>query len=304
MGVGPDFERGGVMPIVFNLRGMLFLALGFGAAYAADQTLGEKSGFVFGLPSSSVAMFLSFGVVALACDLVYRQRKDRTGGVGRFFDPQGGGQLMILPVWLWGLLAVGFGGYHVAGEAWVRAYYAGVLIREVSFEKTWLGSADELEFSSDGRVIAVVPETATASDALFLDVATGQPAASDISMFRFRPTDSEALSKDGGRRVTWTGNSIAVGSDSGEPRQLELPRDCGYGCVHAVAMSPDGSLVAAVISWDEIVVWDAQSLEKLGSFRKYGGSVDALAISPDGKVLASVSSGDLQYWKLDSLRGR
>jgi hypothetical protein len=150
MGDGPGIERGTVMPIVFNLVGLLFLLVAFAAGFSTQEILGKTEDLVFGMPVSRVLMLVVFGAVAFTLDVVYRVRRDRTGGLGRFFDLEGGGQLMILPVWLWGVAAIGYGGYHVVREAWVSVYDSRVL----DSEKPWVESADQLEFSSDGQALA------------------------------------------------------------------------------------------------------------------------------------------------------
>jgi hypothetical protein len=328
------------MPIVFNLFGLLFalLALGCGAVVHA-----QFAAQPFSLRSAPSAPFLlAFGLVALAADGAYRGYRKRTSGLGRFFDPTVGGQVMILPVWLWGAAALGVGGYLGVGKAMQERYYARVLARDLDL-RVRFEEGDRLAYSADGRRLACLglgkhsadakrvaslekqlaglakqvasqgkegppveeEDPAEALKPTVWDVATLR-TTDDTPRVRFDPDPSALSASQGQRRVTWSPGSIAVASASAAPRTIDLGK-C-YDCVRGVAIAPDGSMVAAIISSrsvrpNDIVVWDTETLARRGTFRHHERHPLAVAFSPDDKTLTEITwDGRLLDWRIDGLR--
>src|SRR5262249_47898224 len=59
------------------------------------------------------------------------------------------------------------------------------------------------------------------------------------------------------------------------------------GALLAIALSPDGKLLAAGSGQGECALWDAQSGELKRTLRDLGGPVTGGGFSPDGKTLAT-----------------
>ncbi len=77
--------------IIFNIPALFELMISFGIAGGI--------GYLFGTTAEGPIMLMA-GPLAIACDLVYRLKRDE----GHLFHPGGGGALFFLPVWLFGVL--------------------------------------------------------------------------------------------------------------------------------------------------------------------------------------------------------
>jgi WD40 repeat protein len=62
--------------------------------------------------------------------------------------------------------------------------------------------------------------------------------------------------------------------------------------VTALALSPDGRLVAAGMTNGTIALWDLRTQRRLRAMSGASGRVRGLAFAPSGKALASISAGD------------
>jgi hypothetical protein len=81
--------------IIFNLIGLLMLAISFGLAYGITRLFGTSDSFVF----MSIG-----GVLTVICDVAYRWLSP----TGHWFSPGGGGSVFFLPLWLLGALALAY----------------------------------------------------------------------------------------------------------------------------------------------------------------------------------------------------
>src|SRR5262249_9163120 len=80
------------------------------------------------------------------------------------------------------------------------------------------------------------------------------------------------------------------------PRPSDLPGHTNY--VIAAAFSPDGRHLASA-SWQEVIVWDAKTGEKIRTLRGLVGSIQSVAFSRDGKLAAAggyKGKGDIKIW--------
>jgi WD40 repeat protein len=105
------------------------------------------------------------------------------------------------------------------------------------------------------------------------------------------------LTPDGRGFVIPTGDHTASVSQRDLRTGEELNRfEAGFP-ITALALSPDGSLLAAAGSEGSIVLWRLESGVELFCVKASDGRIPALAFSPDGKLLASFGRDDrLVFW--------
>jgi WD40 repeat protein/CHAT domain-containing protein len=82
----------------------------------------------------------------------------------------------------------------------------------------------------------------------------------------------------------------------------ELQSQLGHSAqgVPAVAISPDGRLLATGGSDSDVKLWLTESGHLWRNLIGHGSSIQALAFSPDGQILASVSDRSLRFWDVGS----
>jgi WD40 repeat protein len=73
--------------------------------------------------------------------------------------------------------------------------------------------------------------------------------------------------------------------------------------VNAVAVSPDGKVIATAGQDEKVYFWNAGDRKRSGSpLESFENSVEAIAFSPDGKRLASVAYGQVRLWDVKGRR--
>src|SRR5262245_35808508 len=221
------------LPIIFNLVGLgIVVSGGILGAVLTGGPVDIEHYRLFDLPIASVGFLLTFGLVTLVADVVWRLRRRPSRDPLGFLDPSAGGQVMLVPVWLIGLGSLGWGAYQGTREGLALREEARMLIREIDLPP--LFDRGRMEYSADGSVLGVigydgkgVPWNATTLERLTAEA----PAVS------FPENANDLRSEDGRRRVTWTQDRIDVQSASGPMRAIELgPDDCWARCVASVAL--------------------------------------------------------------------
>jgi WD40 repeat protein len=107
---------------------------------------------------------------------------------------------------------------------------------------------------------------------------------------------SQALETSRMRDVRGISNTAPLPAPPGDRLRIHgkaLPR----GAIRAVALSPNGRVVATGHGDDTLRLWSATTGRQLKVLRGHQGDVDAVAFSPDGKLLASGSTdGTGRLW--------
>jgi WD40 repeat protein len=175
----------------------------------------------------------------------------------------------------------------------------------------WVGG---VRFSPDGTYLA----TTASHSVRFWDAATGKEIKERFAIEQ--PGHGLAFSADGSKLAVTAWFSGAQLWDARLGRKLQdfRVKDEGFGNARQVAISPDGSLVAAALhpfggalsqEFAGVRVWEAKSGKQL--FQTWvGGTADAVTFSPNGRYLAiggMLSSwpeyeGVLEIWRLDPNR--
>src|SRR5262249_41064670 len=114
----------------------------------------------------------------------------------------------------------------------------------------------------------------------------------------------------GGRRVAVWGDEDGVGFWDGRSADLEGALDGPTGWVVALALSPDGRLVAAVHVKDRpeetrvVHLYEGDSGQEVGRFAGHQGLVTCLAFGAGGRVLVSGSDdGTVLAWGVTGRAG-
>lgn len=153
-----------------------------------------------------------------------------------------------------------------------------------------------LAFSADGRKLV----SAAQHGVTLINLATGKATSIVVPDEKEPYNWSVALSRDG-RTVAFGGRGLAVW-DLSSQKQLPAPL-AGRKEIFAVAISPDGKMLAAGGEDKTIHVWNLHTGARIGTPIPYGEEVWSLAFSRDGQILASGGNdGKLQLWSIPELK--
>ena len=169
-------------------------------------------------------------------------------------------------------------------------------------------------FSPDGRLLASL------NDGLvrFWDVESGQLVQQLGSTFDRMEADAIAFSADGRLLITSEGDRlvtirvwhVATATEIAQFKRDSLPRcdDDGrvhhtWRNVHAVAVSPDGRILAVAEAGNRALLYDVQTGDVLAALEGHRNFVTALAFSGDGSRLVSASEDGMTalVWDLGSV---
>jgi WD40 repeat protein len=115
------------------------------------------------------------------------------------------------------------------------------------------------------------------------------------------PVQQAAFGSDGRLLVTADGEDLRVFEV--KPWKLLVSWKAQQGKVTALALSPDGLLLATGGEDHTIRLWNPATKEELARWKAHDANVTALAFHPDGKTLASGGSdGTLRLWDLPLIR--
>jgi WD40 repeat protein len=151
--------------------------------------------------------------------------------------------------------------------------------------------------SADGTRLASASNDQTVK---FWDL-TGR---SIVQTFSVNPFSVSTLALDGqGQTAVWTGEMQAVqvySTGTGTLEKASLPNaQQSYVDATAVAVSPDGTLVAGGDYSGTIMLWTLPGGAIAGTLTGHAGSISALVMSNDGKSLVSASwDGTVKLWSL------
>jgi WD40 repeat protein len=141
------------------------------------------------------------------------------------------------------------------------------------------GEIDSAEFSPDGHQILSQDRSARLWD-----------SSSGRSLAEWK-AEYAAFSKDGGRIVVTSSRSVAEVIDA--RTRTTITKLIGQG-VRFANFSPDGQLILTVD--DHVVVWDANSGERLSIFEEPQVEWLHARFSPDGTMVVTATPGGARVW--------
>ncbi len=118
-----------------------------------------------------------------------------------------------------------------------------------------------------------------------------------------KPLDSIAWSADGQTIAvgSWDGLIHILDADGKPLREIRLPEDGAYTAVIAIALSPDGTRVAAGSKDRTAKIFSVEDGSLLATMTGHGGFVTEVAFGDAGKTLYSASTdGTLRSWHSES----
>ena len=202
------------------------------------------------------------------------------------------------------VLAVGGGRLMEAGEVTVGDWSGTTPPIELG---NAMGPVTDVAFSPDGSLLA----TAWGDGVVRVWNVSDWTSAYDLAVDDHIPY-SVAFSPDGARLVS-AGDDSGPGFDGhgGVIRiwdaidgELLSSMDLGATPIHAIAYSPEGSLIAAGGEAQQIIVVDAWNSEVQFPLQGHTGSVNSLDFSSNGQLLASGADDNfIRFWYVGDVVG-
>ena len=137
-----------------------------------------------------------------------------------------------------------------------------------------------LDFSPDGSTLV-----SGSDDIRLWDLATGHAAtiATGGGLVAFSP-DGRTLASG------FVGTASIALWDLGSRSAVTMAEGHFGGASRSVALAPDGTTLAAVMSYDKVHLWDLRTGTNTAILEGHAGRLNAVVFSPDGATLASASS--------------
>ena len=149
---------------------------------------------------------------------------------------------------------------------------------------SWVTS---VAFSPNGAFLA-----STSTDLRLWEIATGH--ATILSQDHSAVIGSVAFAPDGRTLASLTDGEVTVWEVAS---RNGVTLASGHGGSGAVALSPDGTMLAAGAGYDEVHLWDVATGRVTAALRGHTGRLNDVAFAPDGATLASGASDQtIKLW--------
>ena len=128
------------------------------------------------------------------------------------------------------------------------------------------------------------------------------PRGESLGLLEHGPLpEALAMSSDGGR--IFSGGVLEEIESSRADGSGHRKWRAGQGSLTALALDPEGRVLASGGETSDIVLWNAASAEELVRFEAHAGGVTALAFHPAGHVLISAGADStVKLWRLEELK--
>jgi WD40 repeat protein len=144
---------------------------------------------------------------------------------------------------------------------------------------------------------------------LWLSGHAGQALAADVRrpelllpLGHTRPVNSVAMSRDGRRVLTGSGDQTAILWDTQTARPIRTFKGHTHG-VTSVALSGDGKRVLTGSMDNSAILWEVETAKPLRTFKGHAGAVTSVALSGDGKrVLTGSMDNSAILWEVETAR--
>ena len=168
------------------------------------------------------------------------------------------------------------------------------------------GAVNAVGFSPEGTILAAAGDDAkirlwdvkTQTQIDVLDTNTG-----GVSSIAFSPDGKTLASLSGQsqhKRYWLKGGDMAVRLWDMKTRKQIAMLQNHMAEIQAVALSPDGTLLASGRRDGVVALWDMQTQKLLATLRDHTGAVQSVAFSPDGDLLASGERENTRLWDVQT----